>query len=1141
VTEAVKLIGNRYQLHEPLGKGGMGIVYRATDRLTGQIVALKQVTGLTENRELSTDDESTEFRLALAREFKVLASLRHPHIITVLDYGFDEQRQPFFTMELLDEAQSFLVAGQEKSLDDQIELLIRVLQALAYLHRRAILHRDLKPSNVLVAADGQVKVLDFGLAEESQQSKEIMGTLAYMAPEILHGQQATEAADLYAIGIMTYELLAGRHPFDTSTPPRLIEGMLHTAPDLVPLFKLEKGEATGKIDRHDAINVTKIGDDTVDIEKTVPIAKPESSPDTIIVTPIESGNLDISSHTDLSASKSLAAIVATLLAKLPTERYRDAYDVIADLSSAMQRPMPEESAAIRESFLQAATFVGRAAEFSQLETALTATIEGKGSAWLIGGESGVGKSRLLDELRTHALVQGVTVLRGQAVSGGGLPYEVWRDPLRRLIFTTQINDLEAGILKDLVPDVDDLLERTIPDAMAVEGTAYQQRLLGTIISLFQRQTQPILILLEDLQWANESLDIVRVLTGIVGELPLLIVGNYRHDERPSLPEELPSMQLLKLERLDRQSIAALSASMLGESGRDKPVIDLLQRETEGNVFFLVEVVRALAEEAGRLDNVGRVSLPQHVFAGGIQTVIQRRLARVPQEGQSLLRLAAIAGRELDLEILKQVDATVDLDEWLTSCNNSAVLEVQDGEWRFAHDKLREATLATIPDLSRPNLHRQIATAIEAAYPDSPQQAVALALHWRNAGDAAKEFRYACQAGDYGLHLSTFSDAIAHFERALELLPGITTLDSDPLRLRADLLVKLGGARKYTGDYLAATSDLEAALKLWTTIGDQVGIAQSLLELAELAYYQGDFVKATQHCEDSLTRYRAIPNEQGTARALDRLGMIAFEQGDYATAVRLSEEGLGLSRTMSDMQGMASAINTLGMTAFAQGDYVVATHYFQESLTTARASGERRKAANVLLNLGSAAGEQGDLAGARRYFEEGLEICRTIGEQRGVALILENLGFVAQLEGDYAKAVASFEESLEISRAIGNRSGSAHTLANLGHLAREQTDNETAFDYYRQALSVARDIEALPAITEVITGLAAVSMDTTRALVWLGLILNHPATFESTRKLASSMVDKLKAERPAEEVEALIEQGKAMDLETVVEEIMQIKF
>ncbi len=181
-------------------------------------------------------------RMALAQEFRTLAALRHPHIISVLDYGFVEQSQPFFTMELLENACTLSKASQGLPLEQKAVLLVQLLRALSYLHRHGILHRDLKPANVMVlsVAEGpQVKLLDFGLAlaRSHVQGKrgEIAGTLSYMAPELFEGQGASEATDLFAVGVMAYELCTGRHPFDRGEDMLLIHSILQHEPDWEPL------------------------------------------------------------------------------------------------------------------------------------------------------------------------------------------------------------------------------------------------------------------------------------------------------------------------------------------------------------------------------------------------------------------------------------------------------------------------------------------------------------------------------------------------------------------------------------------------------------------------------------------------------------------------------------------------------------------------------------------------------------------------------------------------------------------------------------------------------------------------------------------------------------------------------------------
>src|SRR5262249_40740512 len=150
-------------------------------------------------------------------------------------------------------------------------------------------------------------------------------------------------------------------------------------------------------------------------------------------------------------------------------------------------------------------------------------------------------------------------------------------------------------------------------------------------SVFRKQEQPIVLILEDLHWADEDLLLLKRLMRYIQTLPLMIVASYRNDERPDLPTQLPGMRLISLQRLEHESIAELSESMLGPGGRQLDIVDFLQRETEGNAFFLVEVVRVLAEEAGRLDQIGTMVLPHSVVSGGIQRIVERRLHRIPVE------------------------------------------------------------------------------------------------------------------------------------------------------------------------------------------------------------------------------------------------------------------------------------------------------------------------------------------------------------------------------------------------------------------------------------------------------------------------------------------------------------------------------
>ena len=984
-------INGRYTLHEKLGQGGMGIVHRATDRLTGETVALKQVLLPTEQTMFHSRPASQtnrEVRLALAHEFQTLAGLRHPNIISVLDYGFDKDQQPFFTMSYLEEGQTILAAANGRSLPEKVNLLLQMLEALAYLHRRGILHRDLKPDNVLVV-DSTVRVLDFGLAVAKEQATESVGSWLYMAPEVLLGQPATEASDLYTVGVLAYQLFANQHPFD-----------------------LHADDAIGEI-----LN-----------------GEPQW------------GNL--------SVGEALTAVIRALLAKAPADRPQTATQVILALNTAMGRAMPEETAVIRESYLQAATFVGREAEMAQLTATLAQVKQGQGAAWLIGGESGVGKTRLLRELETLALVDGFLVLRGQAVrDGGGLTYHIWREALRHLLITSPtVDSLTASVLLPLVPDIERLLGQEVQPAPAIEEGAAQVRLFTTIARLFRQQTQPILLLLEDLQWAEESLLPLPYLTRLVAKQAWFVIGTYRDDERPELPQLLPTMKLLTLPRLNDKSVAELTVAMLGKAGHQANLLALLQRETEGNTFFLVEIVRALAEEAGQLAAIGRAQLPQSLMPEGIQTIINRRLQRVPKVAQPLLLQAAVAGRRLDLALLRNLAPDLDVDSWwLSVCAETAVLEVQGNQWQFSHDKLREGLLAQTQPTTLRQYHRQIALGLEKLYGDDANHAAQLAYQWGQAGQIIQERHYTFLAGSHAATQYANEEALNYFTRTLTLTPSADLKGQYEAHLAREQIYNLLARRE------AQAADLEQLAQLAARLADPSRQIDVLLRQANFAFEASQLEQAKEIAQEAISLSNNLGVDSRTVAGYLIWGKALHWQGQNEAAQSVLEQGLTVCRQVGDPRLEASALRELGYLEAEMDAFEQSRRNCEAGLTIARWLGDRWEESKILNILGIWAGLQQLYTEANTQFAANLLIRREIGDRQGEAEALSNLGNLAVMQRFYDLARQYCEDSFNIYHEIGYKIGLTYTSYNLGNAMAQYGAYEEAIGSLRRGLTLLREL------------------------------------------------------------------------------------
>lgn len=227
---SARLLAGRYRLEEVIGRGGMSTVYRATDQLLGRTVAVKVLLA-------SLAEQDSSYAERFAREARAAAALASPSVVTVYDTGVDEQGERYIVMEYVAGRSLAELLAEDQPLEIPRALVIaeRVAEALSVAHRAGILHRDIKPANVMVAEDGTVKVLDFGIARRLDgttltQAASVVGTAAYMAPERALGQPGDARADIYSLGCLLYAMLTGRPPFTAEIPAALLHQQVNVAP-----------------------------------------------------------------------------------------------------------------------------------------------------------------------------------------------------------------------------------------------------------------------------------------------------------------------------------------------------------------------------------------------------------------------------------------------------------------------------------------------------------------------------------------------------------------------------------------------------------------------------------------------------------------------------------------------------------------------------------------------------------------------------------------------------------------------------------------------------------------------------------------------------------------------------------------------
>jgi predicted ATPase len=689
----------RYLLEAQLAVTDIGDLYRAIDRVSSHPskVLFHRILRPLDELQISDNTQITELRLA--KELHLLSSLRHPHLLEMRDYGFltldNGARLAFYTSPDLDNSQSLTEAAHNLSLVAKIQLVGQMLQAVGYLHRRGILHLNLRPDNVRVL-DGKVYVQGFGLRVVPtirRQESDVVGVVDYWSPEQIQGQGATPQSDLYAVGVMLYELISENFPYSRTTDLELMNGILYNAVDT----------------------------------KRLPV------PATIQL------------------------LLSKLLSKDPALRSIEAYDILGELSTAMNVPLGEEAEMLREVYLKMYRMIGRDVEMVDMNAKVTDMLNSRGNAIALIGDSGIGKSRLALETGILATSKGTLVIQGKGKDKPTIPYALWAEPLRQLLGRVTLTEAEQAIFAPFMTD---------------EAPKTREAFFAAWLDILKRFTkqQALLFILDDIDYASEEcLVLLEKTLTLCHQHRLMIITTLR-TEGQALLTQFPDMEQFPLKKFSVRYISELTQKVLGPAGELPIVNALLYRETEGNIYFLAEVMRALAEQVGDVNQIGIKTLPEQLFAGGLDEAITRRLERVQEYDQDMLSLAALIGYELDLELLSNVNPHQDLERWLLRCAEVGVLEVQAERWMFTHDRLHQGALNRIEPNDLPIYEKRIANTLENLYSDKAFFQGHLASHWLNARQPDKALMFFVNAGDVASQHYAPELAQRLYEQALTLNP-----------------------------------------------------------------------------------------------------------------------------------------------------------------------------------------------------------------------------------------------------------------------------------------------------------------------------------------------------------------------------------
>lgn len=579
-------------------------------------------------------------------------------------------------------------------------------------------------------------------------------------------------------------------------------------------------------------------------------------------------------------------------------------------------------------------FVGRNDQRDALLGAWKTTMVSGRLAVFVGGEPGIGKTRLVKELCRTAHREGGTVLWGACDEELALPYQPFVEAFRWLAEVTPpdvLRELVGALGSELIPLIPDLGQR-IPDLEARlndDPETERHRLFEAATELLHRLSarEPVVLVLDDLHWARKpTLLLLRHILKSSLPMQLLIVSTYRDtdlDRTHPLSEMLADMrrqtgvERLMLHGLDEVGVQQFLAHVAGHEldERGLALAGAIARETEGNPFFIGEVLRHLSESGalvyrdGRWDSdrdISNIGIPE-----GIREVIGRRLSNLDATANEVLASAAVIGREFELRTLSAVAGGTDrvLDA-VGAAETASLVEAVNGRpgvYRFAHALVRSALYDELPTSRRLRLHRDIGLALEHVS-DGTTHLTELARHFTEAaalGEVDKAVMYCRRAGDAAIADVAYEEAAAHFERALEALELQEPIDE---ALRGHLLMAAGDALYQIADPRGETL-LLAAEKSARERGDMPLLASVFIALGTNIFVRGiaDVDKHQVALADHVLAHADQLPPGLHARVFATYALELFWGDAQDRRVKLCDQGLAIARELGDPRVLAHVL------------------------------------------------------------------------------------------------------------------------------------------------------------------------------------------------------------------------------------------
>lgn len=834
--EPIKILS--YQFIEKIDEGGGGIVYKAVDQTAENIVAIKTLK--------EQVDKNSETFIRFKKEADLLAKLDHPNILKFIDF-IEKDSQVFIVTEFL-EGKNLRQVIDEKNLilDERIEIILQIAQALDYVHSQGIIHRDIKPSNVMIVGKNTAKILDFGVAnllnfQRLFTAKEgVVGSFSYMSPEQggMLKRAIDQRADLYSLGILFYQLVSGILPYQAKE----IGELLHQ-------------------------HIAKIPEEPINLEKEL--------------------------------SPIINKIILKLIKKDPDDRYQTAYGLSEDLNFYLNLNADQKKTFYLElgkkdrlkNLNYRTSLVGRKNEMKILLEHLNNTVLKKGFASVLIGKSGQGKSRLLYEVQKYTSSKNAFfIFTASNERDKNQPYFpfieavkktldiLYKQPeaKRKEIFDRLKKNLgdEGRILSKIIPELSHLLGEYDPSMKfsKKESDVFFEKLKDFFVAVSSDST-PLVFAMDDVHhWDQGSIQFFSYMLPLIYRESIFFILAMREEEAVKVKDlyqlyvnaaKEDKFSIISLNNLNVDHIENLLVEIFGTLYTGlKEVSSRLAESTQGNPLLIIENIKTLVEEDiivqkkdGWSINLEKFALFR--FSSSIMDRILNRLSKIDPITKDILSYAAILGKEFNFDILFRMIQKNEpaffkeklLDYLKTGIESGLIMESlnEKGETRyaFAHDKVTETLISQLSEQQIKDNHYVAAIIIENEYFEKDKE-YHLAYHYLMADKRNKAFQYNNSAGKKAIESFSYKLAVSFFYQALNILRKFAQKTDRAIKERIKLSLEIVNLHFQLGELKEGVILLEEILPLAEMIQDKMDMLNIYYLLGKMNYFSGNQPKALEY-------------------------------------------------------------------------------------------------------------------------------------------------------------------------------------------------------------------------------------------------------------------------------------------------------